>query len=363
MMRRLFHIIFILLSVSCVEPYQFRIEDTAPALVIEGIITDKSYNESLGFPSDGRFFSIRLTRTGDVINTRPQPVRNATVQLESELESWSYEEKDDGLYELTDPDFKALPGINYRMRIQTEETSYTSDWESLPLTDAPPINAINFTETQKSTYIVEAGETVIRERRGIEANVRVPDNTTGSTVYYKWSFSPTWVYRAPLTSVSDAGHVCWVTSETFLADYVLQAHRIGIYSKELFFIETVRNEIIFERLSVLVSQLTLNEDYFYFLSEMKDQLESGGITGKPPFNLNTNFQSSSGERVIGFFSVANESSSRWYFDRKDLSYNVENTLKADCLVDYNGPPAPPCLDCRTYQSGLPSTTRPEWWND
>ena len=356
-------LLFLTTVISCVDPYQFRIEDNGPAIVIEGIITDKSYAASLTFPSDGRFFTVRLSLTGDVTNIRPQPLRDAIVQLETEEDIYVYIETNPGVYELTDPSFKAMPDKQYRLVVKNAEEVITSDWERLPLNEARGMGTIDFVETEKPKYVVEAGETVIRKKLGVQVQVHVPENSARKTFYYRWSYSPTWVYRAPLSFVTDPGHVCWVTSRTYLADYALQLDKTGGYNKKLFFFETIRNERIFEGFSALVSQLTLNEDYFYFLQEMKDQAESGGITGKPPFNLSTNFTSNSGHRVIGFFSVANESSVRWYFDRNKLSYNVENTLKGDCLVDYNGPPAPSCLDCRSYDSGSPSTTRPIWWTD
>ena len=95
---------------------------------------------------------------------------------------------------------------------------------------------------------------------------------------------------------------------------------------------------------------------------MKEANEGSNLTDVPPFNLQTNFFATAGdEKVSGYFGVVKEQARRWYFSRHDLSYFVVNTLKPDCLVDYGGPPAPECTDCRAYSFGKALTTKPEWW--
>jgi hypothetical protein len=56
---------------GCVEPYEFVVHDDEQALV-EAFISDKSFSETLLYASDGRYFTVKLTNTGDVTNTRPE---------------------------------------------------------------------------------------------------------------------------------------------------------------------------------------------------------------------------------------------------------------------------------------------------
>src|SRR5687767_14574748 len=89
------YFIFFLLVSSCVEPYSFVIDDELPTVVIEGFISDKSFRETLLYPSDGRYFSVKLTYTTDVTNVRPEPIHRATVLIVSDLgNEWHYSESD-----------------------------------------------------------------------------------------------------------------------------------------------------------------------------------------------------------------------------------------------------------------------------
>ncbi|HTE31643.1 MAG TPA: hypothetical protein VK666_14775, partial [Chryseolinea sp.] len=49
------YLIFFLCVVSCIEPYDFVVHDDGHTLVVEAYITDKSFNETLTYPSDGRY--------------------------------------------------------------------------------------------------------------------------------------------------------------------------------------------------------------------------------------------------------------------------------------------------------------------
>jgi len=364
MIKKLRSFLLFLFVAGCIEPYEFVVHDDDKTLVIEAFISDKSFNETLLYPSDGRYFKVRLTTTGDVRNTRPEPVNGAVVQLLSSAGAvWIYTEKGKGIYELLDTDFSAELGTEYKLRIAlSDETLYESKWETMPMAAAPPMGAIGFTETEKMVYVMEASEWQIRSIKGISANIHVAQNNTGATINYRWTYSPTWIYKAPLSSVIDPGHICWATDDHYLNSYGLHIDRTGGYHKDLFFLRTIRNERIFEKFSVLITQHVMNDQYYNFWKEMKDQNEGSLLAGVPPYNLQSNFFSTSDDkRVSGFFGVVGEQAIRWYFSRKDLSYTVVNTLKGDCLVDYLGPPARECTDCMGYSFGTPTTTKPAWW--
>ena len=93
MLKRILGFLLVVCAVGCVEPYEFVIENNEPALVIEAFLSDKSFNETLDYPSDGRYFSVKLTTTTDVTNVRPLPVKSAQVQLVNDRgEVWQYTE-------------------------------------------------------------------------------------------------------------------------------------------------------------------------------------------------------------------------------------------------------------------------------
>lgn len=337
-------------------------------MVIESYLSDKSYNETLDYPTDGRFFTVRLTLTGDVTNEQSKAVSHAVVELHSDQdEIWEYLESpmQPGVYALLDNEFKARPGVKYKLRIQlSSEERYESEWEALPSNAAPAMGNVEFKEIVFQKYAIQANEKVVVSVKGVSVEINVPENRTGSSVYYKWNFVPHWIYIAPLSSVIHPGHICWATTPNYLRNFAIQQDNVGGYKKRLFQMETIRNERIFEMFSALIIQQAMTEQYFNFWKEMREQNQEDAISDRPLFNLQTNFHSLDGEKkVSGYFGVVNEQAIRWYFSAKDLTYFVPNTLKPDCEVDYGGAPAPECFDCRQYSKAEATNVKPSWWTE
>jgi hypothetical protein len=365
MCMRLLLILVLVMCFSCIEPYEFVIEEDEPALVVEGYISNVSYDETVQYPSDGRYFAVKLGYTSDVTNRRGIVAANAIVHLEDETgRQWAYTELADepGKYLLLWKDFEAVAGRKYKLKITLpNEETYESEWETLP--PPAPMGDIGFTEVEKQVYQMEAGEQVVVTIRGVNVYVEVPEQDREKPVYYRWDFDPTWIYIAPLARSSEPDYKCWASNNNYLSNYVLQMDNRGGYRKELFFMEVDRNERVFEELSVLVVQQSVSEAYYYFWKEMQEQVESGGLFETPPYNLQTNLKAVGNDRkVSGYFGVVNEEANRWYFNKEELSYNVQNTLRADCEVVYGpGGPAPSCLSCLSYTRGEATNIEPEWW--
>lgn len=365
MLRKLKSFFVFIVVLGCVEPYEFIVRDNEPWLVVEASISDKSFNETLTYPSDGRYFTAKLSMTSDVTNMRPVSVKGALVELRaSDGGTWYYSDEGDGLYALRDPEFKALPDVQYKLRVTLGDARvYESTWEALPETIAAPMGDIGFTETEKKVYVFEAMKWVLKTKKFVTANITIPGNTTGKPIHYHWSYSPMWIYEAPLVSQNSPEFRCWATDPLYLNSFSVQTDRSGGYQKDLFDIVTVRNERIFKKFSVLIIQQMMTESYHSFWKEMKERNEQSALLDRPPFNLETNFSTPSGtKKVSGYFGVTSEQARRWYFDRTELSYHVEDTMRADCLVVYGpGPPADECLNCTAYSFGKATTTRPSWW--
>lgn len=350
------------LSEGCVEPHTFIVKDETPTLVVEALISDKSFAETLMYPSDGRFFSVKLSTTSDVINMRPKPVRNAIVELvASDKNVWRYSESAAGVYSLFDPGFEAREGLQYKLRITTQEDEvYESRWEALPAVTVPPMGEISFEEGEKEMFVMEAGKWVPRRKEIVTVYMNVPENSARNSIFYRWTFSPMWIYRAPLIPPSHPLATCWATDRNYINIYSLQKDLEGGYRKPLFELLTVRNPRLYERLSVLVTQYALDENYYQFWEEMKAQNEGSSLQDTPPFNLATNFSSlTTNKKVSGYFGVAYEQARRWYFSKEDLSYYVENTLAADCLALEDI--APECENCLLYSFGDVTNVQPDWW--
>lgn len=355
---------------SCVEPISFLIENNAPTLVVEAIISDKSYDETLDYPSDGRYFYVKLSWTNDVTNQNDKPVTGARVIVANDKgQQWSYLESTGtpGTYLLTDPAFKAQAGNAYQLQIALSDGQvYASDWESLPVNVPVGMGDLHFDEVTYKKYVYQAEQRIIKDVSGIDLKIHLKKNGTTNPIYYKWDFEPIWIYIAPLTNKRSPVHECWVRSSYYLKDYVLQTDLKGDYDQKLFFIESYDNERIFHKFSVLIKQYGLTESYYNFLNELQDQAgSSNGLHDATPFNLPTNIHVADTESsgVNGYFAVVTENAKRWYFDKFELSYGVEDLLKESCTALLNpGPPPSSCLNCEEYSGGTSINVRPAWWN-
>ena len=118
-----------------------------------------------------------------------------------------------GYYFLLSDEFKADVGVTYKLSIKLrDESAYESEWASMPVMPSPEMGQISFREVEIQKYVVESDEEVLRTAKGIWSNIEVPENTTSEPVYYKWSYTPHWIYVAPLASSISPGHTCWATN-------------------------------------------------------------------------------------------------------------------------------------------------------
>jgi len=363
-MKRIYlFIICLFIFYGCVERFEFVIKNNDPVLVVEGYVTDVSYNETLCYPSDGRYFTVKLSRTSDVVNMKSEKVSGANVLLTSDAGlSWQYVERGDGEYYLLDDDFKANNEDSYQLSVTLNDgQTYASDWQKLP-TANNIMGEVTFEETSKYVYEYSAGDKVVSNKDGINVRVNIPENKTEGKRYYQWDFEPTWIYESSL--FPPINKRCWVRSDFYLSNYVLQEDNKGGYAQLLFFEETQGNERFVWNFSLLVRQFLVNEDYYSFLEEMKKQ-GSDQLFSAPPYNLKSNMHSMSGEQaVVGYFAVARENAKRWYFNTRDLTYLIEDKIKAMC----ENPLAtrergPVCWDCLAYPNGSATLQRPTWWED
>lgn len=379
-MHRVF--IILLLLTACVEPFEFSRNNLDPQLIIEAYVSDLSYNESLDAPSDGRFFIVKLKYSQPVdkfLGDRITPF--AEVKLIDDLNNeWTYVEgfKEWGTYFLPDKEFKARNDRMYKLQITThnklvshDKLVYESGWEKLPSTTSTPVEEIWFEEDERKNYYYAAGEKKIKDQLFINVSTSIPINSEGEARYYKWEYSPMWVYEAPLALAELRPYKkCWVTSPLYLNHYVLQEDVIGGSDKVLFNLTIENNNRLYKSFSVLIFQQSISKDYFNFLKSMKEQTKPNGIFDTPPANLPTNFTciNDPSKKPVGYFGVINESTKRWYFNKDDLSYYVQDNDRKDCLVKYNRPQDPPdyapeCLNCLAYTEGDATLFKPSWWKD
>lgn len=370
-MTRYISVLFIglcTLNLSCIEPFSFDVDNVEAPLVIEAYISDVSYKETINYPSDGRYFKVNL-RYGQRILSKGQTVKDAVVTLISEKgDRWLYSAVQNklGTYILSDPNFKAVAGIKYKLHILlTNGEEFESEWVGFDPTFRPMGN-ISFIETERYENEFRAGQEkpVVRLKKGINLTVEIPENLVEKT-YYKWEYDATWIYIAGKLPPRHPNYRCWVRSNgTYLSQYSIAEINTGRFSQELVFISVESNFRVAEGLSVLVSQQIISKEHYNFLSELEEQSLTGSIFSPPPYNLKTNYHHINGEKqVFGFFSVVHEEAKRFYFSEDDLSYSISNSTVEACRALPMTYPGDPCVNCLNYNyGGTPTLTKPFWWS-
>jgi hypothetical protein len=357
----------LIFATGCVELYEFTIKNENPSLVIEGRISDMSYNEYMDLPAEGRYFSVRLSLSGDVVNERNKPVNDACVTLvDSNGSTWDYvaSEANTGLYFLEDKDFKAVPRIAYKLMVLLPEGgSFESDWETIPEERPGTVGEIAFEEVIRQQYVYKNRERVLDNIHGVNFKVGLQPVTGENPIYYQWSFDATWIYRATLLSSSHPNYRCWISDPYYLSDYVMHRDNTGGYKHGLFFLAVDGNDRIFDRISFLVSQFAISEKYYNYWTEIQEQDQRKGLFDPPPYNLISNLHSDNPEQMVyGYFAVVGEQGKRWYFSRLDLENPVPNTWREFCASQLIIPP-PKCANCLEYDGGNPTNEKPWWWEE
>ncbi|MEO9803786.1 MAG: DUF4249 family protein [Reichenbachiella sp.] len=358
----LISIIFILglgIFISCIEIFSFDTDSEQGILVVDGFVSDVSSNEL----DDERYFDIRLVMTGEVKNSRDEPVIGAEVQVSNDLsEFWDYTEVESGLYRLFFEDFKAESDRTYQLHIQLSNGQrYESDPGYLP--DDHLESELLWEETSQPEYRTVAGETQIREARGLLFKAKMPTFENNVTVYNKWDFMTTYIFTAPLASADDPNRVCWVNDQFFVDDVVIKKESKGEAIHDLFFLN-VDTRLVVGGLSILIRQQSMTDKYYQFWQDLKNQEKQADLFAPPPYNLISNMSpvGHDGE-VLGYFGVVRESFSRWVFDETELTFSPLTpgiSLAPLCLFI----PPPECFNCFEgpfAPRAIVSNKRPEWW--
>ncbi|MEP3387340.1 MAG: DUF4249 domain-containing protein [Reichenbachiella sp.] len=362
-MKFLTKLIFLLLVattlVSCVEDFEFDGISKREGIVVEGLISNQSYNDLLALPLSTRHFTIKISNVGEVENERNEPVLGAKIELHQDNGVvYDYAEIGNGEYGLFYENFKAEKGRNYHLEITLADgRSITSEMQTLPREMG--IGSFSTVEQTKLDYENVLGEVGIAEQEGISFNVTTLTNDSSDPVYYKWDLSITWIFSADLLEDNHPLKFCWATSQNYFKEYQLLKDEDGNIRNELFFLKT-RNSRLNHGFSVLVRQMTMSPGYHFFWSEVQKQLDQSELFASPPYNIRSNL-SSDDVAVYGYFGVVNEDFKRWYFDKSKIN-NYGGWVDDHC--EFGPRWAAYCFDCRewTYDDDQVTPYAPKWWD-
>ncbi|WP_169578119.1 DUF4249 domain-containing protein [Salinimicrobium xinjiangense] len=311
MIKLFFGIVLVSGFHGCVEPIEIESQTFEDALVIEGIITNELQRQE-----------ILLSRTFRLEERGPAKESNAQVWVLSEGQSFSFSEAEPGRY-VSDNAFRAVPGRSYTLEVNTSNgRKYSSEPEQL--TEAPGISNVY---AKKTSFRNEEGIAILLDVKGAEGNYG----------FYLYDFSETYKIVSPLTTTRDLIYmdgefievpktkeesVCYVTEPS---QEVLLANTYEQSGSDLnrFLVRFIENKDYKTayRYSILVKQYSISADAFSFYETLRDFSDSESLFSQNQLGLingNLFSESDPNEKVIGFFSIADVSSQRIFFDFEDF---------------------------------------------
>lgn len=372
----------IILAGSCIDPYNPpEIAMAEPYLIVDGLV-DLSDEKA----------RVILVHS-QALDEGGEPLResNATVTITvNGTQTFALAETAPGEYSAWG--LTINPDDECQLRVKTSGGEEFLS-EMVTSRETPPIDSVTW--TANPTHL------------DIEVNTHDP---TGNTRYYRWKYEQTVMYRSinPSSYVWDAEQQeirgrnldeqifeCWKTSSST---------SIGVFSTKGLSEDIVSRFIIvsfpstaFElrtKYSILVKQFAIDENEFNFWTDLKKNTESIGTIFDPqPSQIagNVHAVSSSGSRVLGYFSVGASTQKRMFVSYQELPYNAseyetgypgcgfftKDTLKIgvflsgskrQLLIDgiYDGPflvgywtAENRCIDCRIAHGG--TNVQPDFW--
>lgn len=357
-----------LLFLSCVENFSFESEDEQQALIVEGFITNISYNDAAFLPMDARNFEVRLKMTSPVTNVLDRPVVYAEVKLVDDTGNcWDYTDWSinlrPGVYVLEDNDFRIQPDRMYQLQIVLGDgRRYESEFESVP---APTTPGQLITEQIVRRQLLE-DETTITDVDGLLLKYRLDPGVSSDEVTYNvWDFTTTYGYLA-LNNRDNSSPVrkCWMTTIYDHSQITLTDHMQPELDYELMFFD-VGHQWLPEGISLLVNQHSVSKDFYQFREDLQAQEEQSQLFAPPPYNASTNFYPVGHNfPVFGYFEVANQNVFRWIFSPEMLDFVIPYPawMQAGC----DARPPPECFNCTLASvppRGYLTNVKPDWWVD
>jgi hypothetical protein len=296
-------VFLILLLCTCIDPYNPKLGEYTPLLVVDGLITD--LNSS---------YTIKLSRTFQNQNETPQMVPDAKVSISDNLGNITFfKYKGNGVYKSDSTEIKGLVGRTYVLHIYTKDGA---EYESDPciMQSVPEIDSIYYAKDEKLT------SNGTKYQKGISIYL----NSSGGDIdqFYRWTFDETWKFKIPypkrynfnmadssITVVNNVKEFCWKNrkSTEILIYSNTKGQPLSIKKEPVFFIAPDQSDRLLIQYSILVKQYSISKNEYDFWNNLKLVSESSGdIFSKIPFTIVSNIKNVNDkkERVLGFFQVS-----------------------------------------------------------
>jgi hypothetical protein len=277
-MNKRFSIIFAvsLLAVSCTEKINIKLDSTYTRLVVDGHIK-----------SDTMAYFINLTKTSDYFSDAPAPrMVNATVSLSDGTNTFPLTETvpgQSGIYQ-TSSKFAGIIGKDYTLHISLPEviagtTDYTASCQLLGVTKLDSIQVIfNSSEGKDGVWDVDI----------------FAQDPPGKKNYYMLN-----LYRNNQLWSDTINKVAVFDNQFFEGKYITGAQAFRINNSHLW-------ETLYPGDNIMVELSAITQEYFNFISQVKEAGISIPFFTGPPANITGNVSN----QGIGFFAAYSSSYAR-----------------------------------------------------
>ncbi|HEY4874202.1 MAG TPA: DUF4249 domain-containing protein [Puia sp.] len=294
--------LLLLFFFSCVRTIQPPIRQSAPILVVEGLITTDSTPYTIKLSYTGKFTNASLS-----VDSNQNFINDAIVFIKDDIgDSTICNLISPGTYQSADDGFIGITGRSYTLIIHLSNgKTYTSTSEKI--NPVPPIDSI--TVSYDSSFITDVRPTQLI----ISANTRDPSSQTN---YYRWSASgylprkswggPCSPSNPPCTNAFNC--VCNAYCELSFND-----NQINILSDQLVNGNEIRQPVNYSPLYcqgshyIEIKQYSLNEDSYIFWEQYLAQTNrTGSILDPLPASLIGNIYntSDSSDIAVGYFEAS-----------------------------------------------------------
>jgi hypothetical protein len=343
-------LVFILvLSGSCLEPFEFPIDDTLTEqlLVVDGLLT----------PSTGsQFFT--LARTVSFKNKFIDPVLGASIVLN---DTYPYTEIGDGKYELKNVDINV--GESYFIDIRLSDgTHYKSLPTIMPRGIQPDSTFVRFENGIRTT---PTGAERISKVMNVYLDTDLPNNDNEGDLYFRWLTEGLYVFPEESCGGLHQPKSCYIDVPPNGQDLVIQSSENiqgdrlinqRIATKNSFEI----NE--FKALYILSTyQFSITKESFTYWSNLKTLAnQSGTVFDLPPAALTGNMFNvdNPDELVLGYFEVADVDTIRASVLSSEFKSEINGIVPCSQFMRNRWPAE--CCECLVLDGA--TTNRPDWLN-
>jgi len=338
-------ILSLLLSIGCIEPFKFRGVDADNDLVIDGYITNVAKRHY-----------ITVTRTQGFSNFANIKVSGCSVSILHGGEVEHLVEVDNGIYS-TNPFFKAEEGVNYSLEVITP-TDERIISKPVKLVDGETMVSLDYSPRTTKTVRFRDGELV--DSYFVDFSVELP--ILGDQKYYKWNFTPFYIFRANLARDTPR-EWCYVRDyEPRCVALFADDNRYTKGTNKVIPIGSIPYSFKLEHeYRLMVEQLVIDEEAFKFWESVRRQAQNVGSVFDPlPSTPKGNLESVSNpeDNILGYFGAYQSDSLIIRFNHLDLE-ELDPLVEFDCG---GFQPRPGCFDCRSLARGrYKQYGLPEWW--